>query len=257
VTNDAAAAPEIRIIGLTGIPEVKPGDDLPGLILAAAQRQKMPLQEGDVLVVTQKVVSKAEGRLLELSAVEPSDFARRFAAQWGKDARLVEVVLRESARVVRMDRGVLIVETKHGFVCANAGVDASNTGRPDLVSLLPEDPDRSAEEIRAQISEQAGVNVAVIISDSFGRPWRSGIDQVALGVAGLLPLKDYAGQRDPSGYELRVTQVAVADEMAAAAELVTGKLARIPVAIVRGYAAPRGPGSGRQLLREADKDLFR
>jgi coenzyme F420-0:L-glutamate ligase/coenzyme F420-1:gamma-L-glutamate ligase len=192
-----------------------------------------------------------------LIAVEPSDFARRFAAQWGKDARLVEAVLRESRRVVRMDKGVLIVETKHGFVCANAGVDTSNTGRPNLVSLLPEDPDRSAEQIRAQISERAGVGIAVIISDSFGRPWRSGIDQVALGVAGLLPLKDYAGQRDPSGYELRVTQVAVADEMAAAAELVTGKLERIPVAIVRGYVAPWGQGSGRQLLREADKDLFR
>ena len=257
MTNDAAAAPEVRIIGLTGIPEVKPGDDLPALILVAANRQETPLQERDVLVVTQKVVSKAEARLLELSAVEPSDFARRYAAQWGRDARLVEAVLRESRRVVRMDRGVLIVETKHGFVCANAGVDTSNTGRPGLVSLLPEDPDRSAEQIRARISERAGVNVAVIISDSFGRPWRSGIDQVALGVAGLLPLKDYAGQRDPSGYELQVTQVAVADEMAAAAELVTGKLERIPVAIVRGYAAPWGPGSGRQLLREPEKDLFR
>lgn len=249
--------PEVRVIGLAGIPEVKPGDDLSVLILEAVERQRTPLRDGDVLVVTQKVVSKAEGRLVALGAIEPSDLARGFAAQWGRDARLVEVVLRESRRVVRMDRGVLIVETKHGFVCANAGVDASNTGRPDTVTLLPEDPDRSAEQIRAQIGERAGVNVAVIISDSFGRPWRVGIDQVALGVAGLPALNDYTGQQDPSGYELRATQVAVADEMAAAAELVMGKLERIPAAIVRGYAAPLGAGSGRQLLREPEKDLFR
>jgi coenzyme F420-0:L-glutamate ligase/coenzyme F420-1:gamma-L-glutamate ligase len=249
--------PEVRVIGLTGIPEVKPGDDLAIFILEAVERQETPLQGGDVLVVTQKVVSKAEGRLVELGAIEPSDLARGFAARWGRDARLLEVALRESRRIVRMDRGVLIVETKHGFVCANAGVDASNTGRPDVVSLLPDDPDRSAERLRSQIGERTGVDLAVIISDSFGRPWRGGTDQVALGVAGLSALKDYAGQRDSSGRELRVTQVAVADELASAAELVMGKLDRIPVAIVRGYAAPTGAGSGRQLLREPETDLFR
>jgi len=156
-----------------------------------------------------------------------------------------------------MDRGILIVETKHGFVCANAGVDASNTGRPGFVTLLPEDPDASAERIRAEVERRTGVRVSVIISDSFGRPWREGIDQVALGVAGLLPLRDYTGETDPDGYELRVTQVALADEMAAAAELVMGKLDRVPAAIVRGYAVPPGAGSGRQLLREPEKDLFR
>ncbi len=249
--------PELRVIGLTGIPEVRPGDDLSLFILEAVERQKTPLQEGDVLVVTQKVVSKAEGRLVELGAIEPSDLAREFAARWGRDARLLEVALRESRRIVRMDRGILIVETKHGFVCANAGVDASNTGRPDVVSLLPDDPDRSAERLRSQIGGRAGVEVAVVISDSFGRPWRGGVEQVALGVAGLSALKDYAGRRDPSGRELRVTQVAVADELASAAELVMGKLDRVPVAIVRGYAAPMGPGSGRQLLREPEEDLFR
>jgi coenzyme F420-0:L-glutamate ligase/coenzyme F420-1:gamma-L-glutamate ligase len=249
--------PEVRVIGLTGIPEVKPGDDLSLFILEAVERQETPLQEGDVLVVTQKVVSKAEGRLVELGAIEPSDLARAFAARWGRDARLLEVALRESRRIVRMDRGILIVETKHGFVCANAGVDASNTGRPDVVSLLPEDPDRSAERLRSQIGERTGVDLAVVISDSFGRPWRAGTDQVALGVAGLSALKDYAGQRDSSGRELRSTQVAVADELASAAELVMGKLDRIPAAVVRGYAAPTGAGSGRQLLREPDEDLFR
>jgi coenzyme F420-0:L-glutamate ligase/coenzyme F420-1:gamma-L-glutamate ligase len=253
----APRLPEVRIVGVTGLPEIAPGDDIAALIVDAAAAQGTPLLDGDVLVVTQKIVSKAEGRLVELRTVEPSAIAREYAGHWGKDARQVEVVLREASRIVRMDRGVLIVETKHGFVCANAGVDASNTGRPGFVTLLPEDPDASAERIRVEVERRMGVRVSVIISDSFGRPWREGIDQVALGVAGLLPLRDYTGQADPDGYELRVTQVALADEMAAAAELVMGKLDRIPVAIIRGYAVPRGAGSGRQLLREPEKDLFR
>ena len=250
-------APEVRVLGITGMPEVAPGDDIAALVIDAAAAQGTALLDGDVLVVTQKIVSKAEGRLVELKTVEPSEMAREYARRWGKDARQVEVVLREASRIVRMDRGVLIVETKHGFVCANAGVDASNTGRPGFVTLLPEDCDASAERIRAEIVRRAGVDVSVIISDSFGRPWRAGIDQVALGVAGLLPLRDYTGETDPDGYELRVTQVALADEIAAAAELVMGKLERIPVAIIRGYVAPAGAGSGRQLLREPEKDLFR
>ncbi len=249
--------PEVRIIGVTGLPEIAPGDDVTVLIAKAAAAQGTPLLKGDVVVVTQKVVSKAEGRLIELRAVEPSPLALEFAEHWGKDARQVEVVLRESSRIVRMDRGVLIVETKQGFVCANAGVDASNTGRPGFVTLLPEDPDASAQRIRLGLEKQVGVSIPVIISDSFGRPWREGIDQVALGVAGLLPLRDYSGLTDPDGYELRVTQVALADEIAAAAELVMGKLDRVPVAIVRGYLVPSGAGSGRQLLREPGKDLFR
>jgi coenzyme F420-0:L-glutamate ligase/coenzyme F420-1:gamma-L-glutamate ligase len=245
----APGLPEVRIIGITGMPEVGPGDGIAALVLDAATAQQTPPLNGDVLVVTQKVISKAEGRLLELKTVEPSAMAREFAGRWGKDARQVEVALREASRIVRMDRGVLIVETKHGFVCANAGVDASNTGRAGFVTLLPEDPDASAERIRAEIGRRAGVEVSVIISDSFGRPWREGIDQ--------LPLRDYTGETDPDGYELRVTQVALADELAAAAELVMGKLERIPAAIVRGYVAPAGAGSGRQLLREREKDLFR
>ncbi|MGA2286741.1 MAG: coenzyme F420-0:L-glutamate ligase [Dehalococcoidia bacterium] len=253
----AKGPPEVRVIGIAGMPEVAPGNDLAALILDALAAQGTTLQDGDVLVVTQKIVSKAEGRLAELATVEPSELAKQFARRWRKDARQVELVLREARRVVRMDRGVVIVETHHGFVCANAGVDASNTGRPGFVTLLPEDPDASAERIRAEVQQRTGAKVPVIIADSFGRPWREGIDQVALGVAGLLPLRDYTGERDPDGYELRVTQVALADELAAAAELVMGKLDRVPAAIVRGYAAPSGAGSGRQLLRDAAKDLFR
>jgi coenzyme F420-0:L-glutamate ligase/coenzyme F420-1:gamma-L-glutamate ligase len=249
--------PEVRVIGITGIPEVHPGDDLADLILDAARRQDTPPVDGDVLVVTQKVVSKAEGQVVPLSSVEPSSFARRVAEETGKNARQVEVVLRESRRIVRMDRGVIITETHHGFICANAGVDASNAGGPGLVTLLPQDPDASAESLRRAIEERAGARLAVVITDTFGRPWREGTDEVAIGVAGLVALKDYAGQRDPYGYELRVTQVAVADELAAAAELVTGKLERIPAALIRGYPFEPGWGHGRDLVRDPDRDLFR
>ncbi|MFQ5880292.1 MAG: coenzyme F420-0:L-glutamate ligase, partial [Dehalococcoidia bacterium] len=171
--------------------------------------------------------------------------------------RLVEVILRESRRIVRMDRGVLITETRHGFICANAGVDASNVAQDDTVALLPEDPDASAQAIRAKVRDRLGADVAVVISDSFGRPWREGVANVAVGVAGMLALKDYTGQQDPHGYALRVTVMAVADELAAAAELVTGKLDRLPVAIVRGYDYPKGCGKATDLVREPSKDLFR
>jgi coenzyme F420-0:L-glutamate ligase/coenzyme F420-1:gamma-L-glutamate ligase len=250
-------AREIRIIGLTGMPEVREGDDLPRLVLEAAGRQGLAFASGDVLVVTQKVVSKAEGRVVDLDAVEPSAFAREIAAAWDRDARVVEVVLRESCRIVRMDRGVLISETHHGFMCANAGVDASNVERTGLVTLLPADPDASAEGIRLRVSEATGADIAVIISDTFGRPWREGHVNFAIGVAGMEPLADYAGRTDPAGYELRVTKMAVADELAAAAELAMGKLDRVPAAIIRGFEYPRGCGTGRSLLREAERDLFR
>jgi coenzyme F420-0:L-glutamate ligase/coenzyme F420-1:gamma-L-glutamate ligase len=248
---------EVRIIGIAGIPEVRPGDDLPALIIDTAARDGLSFEDGDVLVVTQKVVSKAEGRIVDLDGVVPGPFACQIALQWGKDARVVEVVLRESARIVRMDHGVLICETKHGLICANAGVDSSNVERLGTVSLLPEDPDRSAEAFRRRIQEEKGVTLAVIITDTFGRPWREGHLNFAIGVAGMAPLLDYSGRIDPAGYELRVTQMAVADELAAAAELVQGKLDRTPVAVVRGYDFPRGDGSARELLRDAERDLFR
>ena len=249
--------PEVRLIGLTGLPEVKPGDNLAACIAEAAARQGLALQDGDVLVVTQKVVSKAEGRLVDLRTVEPSDLARRIAAETGKDPRQVEVVLRESRRIVRMDRGVIITETKHGFVCANAGVDFSNVPGQETVALLPEDPDASASRLREGVRTHADAEVAVIISDTFGRPWRLGLTDVAVGVAGLRPIRDYTGTADSEGRELRVTAVAVADELAAAAELVMGKVDRVPVAVIRGYPFERGEGTARELIRPAELDLFR
>lgn len=246
----------VRIFGLPGIPEIHPGDDLPGMIAAAA-REAGGLQAHDVVVVTQKVVSKAEGRIVDLATVTPSAFAEQVAATWEKDARQVEVVLGESKRIVRMGHGVMICETHHGFICANAGVDASNVEKTGTVCLLPVDSDASAAAIRARLVADAGVPVAVIVSDSFGRPWREGIVNFAVGCAGMAPLLDYTGQFDPAGYELRVTAMAVVDELAAAAELVHGKLARMPVAVIRGAEYTPGEGSIRALIRDAEKDLFR
>ncbi len=249
--------PRLQVIGLVGLPEVRPGDDLPSLMVDAARAQGTPIEDGDVLIVTQKVVSKAEGRLLDLKDVQPSDRAREVANATGRDPRLVEVILRESRRIVRQEGQVIITETHHGFVCANAGVDASNVGGGDLVALLPEDPDRSAESIRRALREKTGAAVAVIISDTFGRPWREGHTNVAVGAAGMSPVRDYVGQRDPFGLELRVSTMAVADELAGAAEPVMGKLSRIPVAIVRGLAFEPGAGSARELIRPPERDLFR
>ena len=246
----------VTITAVEGIPEVRAGDDLAALIHAAAERQGLAFEDGDVIVVTQKAVSKAEGRLVDLNDVEPSPLAVELATSWEKDPRHVEVVLRESKRIVRMDRGVIICETRHGFVCANAGVDASNAPDGRLV-LLPLDPDASARRIRDGLRRLAGADVAVIVSDTFGRPWRSGFTEVAIGVAGMLPIIDYVGKVDTQGRELRATWICVADELASAAELVTGKLNRVPAALIRGYAVPRGEGSARDILREAEKDMFR
>ncbi len=247
----------MRIIAVEGIPEVRPGDDLASHILGAAQRQGLAFADGDVLVVTQKIVSKAEGRIVDLATVTPGAFALQIAQQWEKDARVVETVLRESARIVRMGHGVMICETKHGLICANAGVDASNVEQLGTVTLLPVDPDASAEALRQRVEQAAGVPLAVIITDTFGRPWREGHLNFAIGVAGMLPLHDYTGQVDPAGYELRVTSMAVADELAAAAELAHGKLDRVPAAIIRGYDYPRGCGTARDMIRDPEKDLFR
>lgn len=250
------APTEIRVIGLAGVPEAKAGDDVAAQIIEAATVGPGIL-DGDVVVVTQKIVSKAEGRVVSLDSVTPSADAEQLAAETEKDPRLVELILRESSRIVRQRGPVLITETHHGFVCANAGIDASNVGPEGLVCLLPEDPDRSARGIREAIRAATGTDVAVIISDTFGRPWREGHTNVAVGVAGMLPFADYVGQVDPHGYELKVSNLAVADELAAAAELVMGKLDGVPVAIVRGYPYPRGEGTARQIVRDPEKDLFR
>lgn len=250
-------APEIRIFGLPGLPVVRPGMDLAALIYEASLAAGLPLQAGDVVVVTQKIVSKAEGCLVALKDVTPSPLAVNFARQWDKDPRSVEVVLRQARRIVKMDRGVIIAETHHGLVCANAGVDQSNVEGQEVVTVLPPDPDASARAIREGLRARLGVDLAVIISDTFGRPWRDGLVNVAIGLSGMQAIRDYTGQRDPQGYELRVTALAVADELAAAAELVMNKLDHIPVAIVRGYPYPRGEGSLAQLLRDPARDLFR
>lgn len=244
----------IHIIPVTGMPEVVPGDDLPAALLCAAGDD---LRAGDVLVVTHKVISKAEGRLVDLATVEPSPFALDFAARNGKDARQVEVVLGESKRIVRMVGGLIIAETRHGFVCANAGVDASNVPGDDTVCLLPEDPDDSARRIREVVRGRLGFDVAVIVTDSFGRPWRSGITNVAVGVAGISPLTDYRGGKDPHGYDLEASVLAVADELAAASELVMNKVDAVPAAIVRGYPFEPAEGSAKDLVMPPERDLFR
>jgi coenzyme F420-0:L-glutamate ligase/coenzyme F420-1:gamma-L-glutamate ligase len=248
---------DVRIIGLPGLPVITPGMDLAALMHQAMQDAGISLASGDVLVVTQKIVSKAEGCLIDLTEVEPSPLARRYAKLWDKDARLVEVVFQQSRRIVKMDRGVLIAETHHGFICANAGVDQSNIEGSEVVAVLPPDPDASARAIREGLRQLLGVDVAVIISDTFGRPWRDGLVNVAIGLAGMLAIKDYTGLRDAQGYELKVTALAIADELSAAAELVMNKLDNVPVAIIRGYDYPRGEGSLSQLLRDPQRDLFR
>jgi coenzyme F420-0:L-glutamate ligase / coenzyme F420-1:gamma-L-glutamate ligase len=242
---------ELRVIPVSGIPEVQEGDDLAALVAGAAE-----LEDDDVLVVAHKVVSKAEGRVVRLAELEPSELAERIAASDGRDARQVEAVLRESARVVRMRPPLVIAETRHGFVCASAGVDASNAPEADSLVLLPLDPDASAERIREGLRARTGREVGVIVSDSFGRAWRQGTTDVAIGAAGVTVLLDLDGRRDPAGYELHATTIAVADEIAGAAELVMGKLDGVPAAIVRGLE-PAGPGGARELVMPAERDLFR
>jgi coenzyme F420-0:L-glutamate ligase/coenzyme F420-1:gamma-L-glutamate ligase len=249
--------PRYEVIGIEGIGEVRPGDDVARLVIAAAAAQGTPLRGGDVLVIGQKIVSKAEGRLLRLTDVTPSTIATAMAAGLARDPRLVEVILRESRRVVRMDRGVLVTETHHGWVCANAGVDQSNVDA-DTVALLPEDPDRSARALADRFRDVAGGDVAVIVADTFGRPWREGLTNIAIGVAGMAALRSYLGERDPAGRPLQATILAIADELASAAEPVMGKLDRIPAAIVRGLSIAPDDGSGsKSLLRDPARDLFR
>ena len=236
------------MIPVRGLPEVREGDDLAELIAAA------DLEDGDVVVVAHKVVSKAEGRVVRLAEVEPSAQARDLTAD--EDPRRLEVILRESARIVRTRPPLVIAETRHGFVCASAGVDASNAPEAETVVLLPEDPDASAARLRDRLRELTGADVAVIVSDSFGRAWRQGTTDVAIGCAGLRPLLDFHGERDAAGYELHATVIAVADELAGAAELVKGKLDGVPVAVVRGFDR-RGEGTAREVVMPPERDLFR
>ena len=254
-------ADRLEAIAIEGLDEIVPGDDLPALIadaLAAASGVDT-LRDDDVLVVTQKIVSKAEGAIVDLTTIDPSPVATEFARRFGRDARQVEVVLREAKRVVRMANGVIITETQHGFVCANGGIDASNVGPASgsIVTLLPRDPDASADRIRAAIRARLDHDLPVIVSDSFGRPWRFGIVDVAIGVSGLLPLDDLRGEPDADGRIMRSTVRAVADELASAAELVLGKTARRPLALIRGATFRRGQGRIADALIPAEMDLFR
>ncbi|NBV74090.1 MAG: coenzyme F420-0:L-glutamate ligase [Actinobacteria bacterium] len=243
----------VQLLPVAGLPEIAPGDDLAGMIAGAIE-----LIDGDIVVVTSKIVSKAEGRIIDLVDVSPSPFAVEWGSRWDKDPRVVEVVLSESKRIVRQIGPVLITETRHGLVCANSGVDQSSSGAHGRVVVLPEDPDASARRIRDALRATSGVEVAVIVSDTFGRPWREGQTDVAIGIAGMRPLRSYIGEVDPHGHEFRVQELCVADEVASAAELVKGNTSRVPVAVVRGFdhevddEATMAP-----VIRDAERDLFR
>jgi coenzyme F420-0:L-glutamate ligase/coenzyme F420-1:gamma-L-glutamate ligase len=248
---------EVRILPLLFADEVRPGDSLPDHIIHALAASRVTLAPGDILVVKHKIVSKAEGQLVDLQSIRPSGSSKTWARRFGVDARVIELALSESKRVVRRKRGVLITETRHGFVCANSGVDVSNVDGGHHALLLPKDADASADQVYRAIRKHLKLSVPVIITDSFGRAWREGLTEAAIGVAGIKALRDYRGQRDPHGYPLRVSIDAVADELACAAGLVCGKLARTPACIIRGFKYERGHGRARDLIRPAHQDLFR
>jgi coenzyme F420-0:L-glutamate ligase / coenzyme F420-1:gamma-L-glutamate ligase len=246
----------VQIVPLLGLPDIAPGDDIAGLLGDAIRRQNISPARGDILVVAQKIISKSEGKIVRLDSVVPSNRAKQWAAEYQKDPRVIELVLHEALDIVKMERGVIVARTRHGFVCANAGVDISNAPKGTAL-LLPENPDASAQAIREKLAQAFGAHIAVIISDTFGRPWREGLVNVALGVAGISPLLDYRGQHDSQGNVLQATLIALADELAAAAGLAMGKLNHVPAALIRGVAISQGTGSARELIRSAERDLFR
>lgn len=251
---------QIQLIPIPGIPEIHPGDDLALAITSAANSIRLRLRDDDVLIVAQKVVSKSEGRLVDLREVTPSDRAIEIATRQGRDPRLIEIILSESASLIRTDQHVLITETRHGFICANAGVDRSNVIGADWVALLPVDPDHSARQLRQRLQEMAGVRPAVIITDTFGRAWREGLTNAAIGLAGIEPLLDLRGQPDDYGKDLSATILAIADEIAAASGLLMRKTARLPVILLRGYdyqVEMAGMATAKRLIRPRERDLFR
>lgn len=247
---------KVEVFPIEGMPEVKEGSDIAELLLTALDRSRLRLRDRDIVVVKQKIVSKAEGQVVRLADIVPGAPAKNLAKAEAKDSKLMELVLRESVRVVRRGHGVVITETKHGFVCANSGVDQSNVGK-GFASLLPKDSDKSARRLRKKLEARTGKRLAVLVTDTFGRPWRKGQTDVAIGCSGMDPLVSLRGKADRFGYALRVTEPAVADEVAGAAELVTGKLDRVPVAVVRGVRYARGDGGVRSLVMQRDRDLFR
>jgi coenzyme F420-0:L-glutamate ligase / coenzyme F420-1:gamma-L-glutamate ligase len=247
----------LEVVGVGRLPEIEPGNDLAAQIVEAARAGGDPLIDRDIVVITSKIVSKAEGCAIELDDVEPSPFAESWAARWDKDPRVVEVVLRESKRIIRQIGPVLITETHHGFCCANAGVDQSSSGAHGRVLVLPMDSDASARRFRQRFAE-LGVDVAVVISDTFGRPWREGQTDIAIGVAGIHPLRSYIGEVDPHGHEFRVQEICTVDELTAAAELVKGNTSRVPVAVIRGFEwTTDDTATMAPVLRDSERDLFR
>lgn len=248
---------ELRIIPVTLSAEIRPKDSLADKLLDALRGKRLSLQKGDILVVKHKIVSKAEGRLVRLDSIKTTAASRTWGKRYNVDARVIELALRESATVIRRKNGVLITETRHGFICANSGIDVSNVDGGEHALLLPEDPDRSARKLHGDLHKLTGLSIPVIISDSFGRAWREGLTEAAIGIAGMKAIHDYRGRRDPHGYSLRVTIDAVADELACAAGLLSSKLTRTPFVIIRGFHYRPGRGSSRSLLRPAELDLFR
>jgi len=255
--SKANKAVELRAIPITGMAEVLPGDSVADAITTALRGQKLKLMPGDILVVKHKIVSKAEARMVVLERLRPSPLSARWAVRYQLDPRVVHLALAQARRVVRRRRGVLITETSHGLVCANSGVDVSNVDGGRCAVLLPADPDRSARELHRAIKKKLGILVPVLITDSFGRPWREGLSEAAIGIAGMKPFRDFRRQRDPHGYRLRASLEAVADELACMAGLVCGKLSRSPACIIRGFRYEAGNGSARQLIRPRGRDLFR
>jgi coenzyme F420-0:L-glutamate ligase / coenzyme F420-1:gamma-L-glutamate ligase len=252
-----AGSRELRIIAISFPDEIQPGDSPADKLLSALKHHRLTLEKGDIVVVKHKIVSKAEGQFVALDSIKPARTSREWARRYHLDARVTEMALAQSKRIVRRKRGVLITETRHGFICANSGIDVSNVDGGHHALLLPEDPDRSAEQIHRQLKKQLRLYIPVIITDSFGRPWREGLTEVAIGIAGMKPLHDFRGQRDPRGYPLRVSIEAVADELACAAGLVCGKLVRTPACVIRGFQYRLGRGGASELIRPAATDLFR
>ena len=255
--DSAFTSAELRLIPIALGGEIRAFDSLSGKLLESLRRHNLALEPGDILVVKHKIISKAEGRMVDLATIKPTAESRAWAKKYRLDPRVIELALRESRAVIRRKNGVLITETRHGFLCANSGVDVSNVDGGRHALLLPEDPDHSAALLRRELKKRTGLAIAVIITDSFGRPWREGLTEAAIGIAGMKPLRDDRGRRDSHGYKLRVSLEAVADELACAAGLVCGKLKRTPACIVRGFRYEAGRGSARELLRPAASDLFR
>ena len=247
----------ISIIGIEGLPDIHQGDDLSKMIIDVCDKENITIQDGDIIAITQKIVSKSESCLVDLDTINPSILAKTWGLQWDRDPRLIELVFQKSKRISKMENGVLLTETEHGFYCINAGIDLSNVAGDNMAAYLPVDSDKSAYNIRSSIKKSLGVNIAVIVTDTWGRPWRVGVTNVAIGISGMSAFQDYRGLNDANGMDLKASIIAVVDELAAASELVMNKLDNIPVALIKGYTYVPYEGSINDLIRPPEQDLFR